>query len=148
MHIQKDSNPEMSKKFKRMFEGMRDARKLFRLFKTLVEYQKVLNLLKQSGSDPKVILSILSRASFGCYWVFDNLSILSKIKFLENVDTKKASQRAARFWFFGLIFGIAVTFVQLYELLNEEKQLTHQFKALKQQNATQADKSQQQLSQK
>ena len=45
MYATKDSNDELSKKFKGMFENMRDARKLFRLFKTLNEYHKLRQIL-------------------------------------------------------------------------------------------------------
>jgi hypothetical protein len=65
---------------------MRDARKLFRLFKSLVEYQKIQQLLKVKGPQHKQILNVLARLGFFFYWVFDNIQILAKVKFLEGVD--------------------------------------------------------------
>mmetsp|Transcript_41677 Transcript_41677/g.40045 ORF Transcript_41677/g.40045 Transcript_41677/m.40045 type:complete len:131 (+) Transcript_41677:120-512(+) len=123
MHHTKEGSPDRAKQFKVMFEGMRDARKLFRLFKSLVEYQKILVLLKQKQSDYKKVINILSRLSFLCYWVFDNLSILAKIKFLESVDKDKASKWAATFWLLGLFFGILSVLSQFYEVFLEEKNL-------------------------
>ena len=61
---------------------MRDARKLFRLFKSLNEYKKLMDLLKKDQSLEDLILSIITRIGFLLYWIFDNLAILSKIKIL------------------------------------------------------------------
>jgi peroxin-11B len=101
-------------------EGMRDARKLFRLFKSLMEYQKIIQLQKQKMPNHKKVLNILSRLGFLFYWVFDNLQILSKVKFLDGVDTTKAAKRACFFWLLGLIFSIALVLVQMYETNYEE----------------------------
>ena len=57
---------------------------------------------------------------FLLYWIFDNLSILSKIKFLDGIDTAKAAKRAATFWFIALLFGLAVVLVSMYETNQEE----------------------------
>ena len=102
---------------------MRDARKLFRLFKSLVEYQKIVQIQKQKGPEHKKILSILSRLGFLFYWVFDNIQILAKIKYLDGVDKEKAGKRACFFWLLGLVFSIALVFVQMYEAAYEEVQL-------------------------
>jgi hypothetical protein len=53
----------------------------------------------------------LSRLGFFFYWIFDNLQILAKVKFLEGVDKEKAGKRAAFFWLLGLLFSIAVTII-------------------------------------
>ena len=55
-------------------EGMRDARKLFRLGKSIVEYQKIIQLSNQKGvPQHKKILNVLSRLGFFFYWIFDNI---------------------------------------------------------------------------
>ena len=42
MHLQrKGNNEQLAKQFEGLFTSMRDARKLFRLFKSLMEYQKI-----------------------------------------------------------------------------------------------------------
>ena len=92
-------------------DGIRDARKLFRLFKSLMEYQKILQLQKQKQPEHKKILGILARLGFLFYWLFDNLSILAKIKYLEGVDKDKAAKRASYFWLLGLIFSIILVLV-------------------------------------
>lgn len=105
---------------------MRDARKLFRLFKSLMEYQKVMQFSKQKMPQHKKLLSILSRLGFLFYWVFDNLSILGKIKYLEGVDINKAAKRASFFWLLGLIFSVILVLIQMYETAVEEAQLKAQ----------------------
>ena len=102
---------------------MRDARKLFRLFKSVVEYQKIVQLQKQKAPEHKKLLNILSRAGFFFYWIFDNLQILAKVKFLEGVDKEKAGKRAAFFWLLGLLFSIAVVVIEMVEVAREEAKL-------------------------
>ena len=63
--------------------GMRDARKLFRLFKSINEYQKIIELIKKGSLDPtNLILQIGTRLGFLLYWFFDNIAILCAIKFI------------------------------------------------------------------
>lgn len=73
---------EIAQKVGALFGAMRDARKLFRLFKSLNEYKKLMDLLKKDQSLEDLILSIITRIGFLLYWIFDNLAILSKIKIL------------------------------------------------------------------
>ncbi len=69
----------------------------------------------------------MSRLGFLFYWIFDNLQILAKVKFLEGVDKEKAGKRAAFFWLLGLIFSIAVTIIQMLEVAADEKKLREKF---------------------
>ena len=101
-------------------EGMRDARKLFRLFKSLMEYQKICQFQKMKLPPHKKTLNILSRLGFLLYWVFDNIQILTKVKYLQNVDQAKAAKRACFFWLLGLLFSVLLVFVQMYETAQEE----------------------------
>jgi hypothetical protein len=84
---------------------MRDARKLFRLFKSLNEFKKIKELLAvKNGINIDVVLNILVRGSFMIYWLFDNLAILSKIKVLEK-DPKPFGKLGATFWLLALVFN-------------------------------------------
>ena len=94
---------------------MRDARKLFRLFKSLMEYQKIQELLKKPDVPHKKLLNILSRLGFFFYWIFDNIQILGKVKYLNGVDVEKAGKRASFFWLLALIFSVAGVLIQMYE---------------------------------
>ena len=78
---------------------------MFRLFKSVNEYHKIIALLGIKAKNQNLHYSnILCRVGFMIYWFFDNLSILARIKFLENVDKEKASWRAAFWWLIGLVF--------------------------------------------
>jgi len=63
-------------------ENMTVSRKLFRLFKWLNEYVQIKKLLTSDYSKIDKCLYILTKMAFFMYWVFDNLEILIKIKFL------------------------------------------------------------------
>ena len=106
---------------------MRDARKLFRLGKSIVEYQKIMQLSAQKTSQHKKALNILSRLGFFFYWIFDNLQILAKVKFLQGVDKEKAAKRAAFFWLLGLIFSVILVVIQMIETAKEEAQLKRDY---------------------
>ena len=106
---------------------MRDARKLFRLAKSLVEYKKMQELYAQKSPQHLKILNILSRLGFFFYWIFDNIQILAKVKFLEGVDKEKAGKRAAFFWFLGLVFSVSVVVIQMLEVAQEEGKLKQQY---------------------
>lgn len=87
---------------------MRDARKLFRLFKTVNEVKKIKDLFgSKTPYSFDNIMNILVRFFFGLYWVFDNLSILSKIKII-NQDAKSHGKTGATFWFLALICNLIV----------------------------------------
>lgn len=79
----------MEKKLDALFCNMRDARKLFRLFKSLKEYGKLLELIakKDTMAFQDFILNALTRIFFLLYWLFDNLNILSKLGLLK-MDAK------------------------------------------------------------
>lgn len=100
---------------------MRDARKLFRLFKSVNEAHKILEILNKGGSDQvDVVLNLLNRFGFLLYWIFDNISILGSIKFL-TVDNKKYAKYGAFFWFWALIFSLIQTIKKLNDLSEREK---------------------------
>ena len=96
---------------------MRDARKLFRLFKTINEVKKIQDLLKAELTTENV-LSILVRVFFGIYWFFDNLNILSKIKILSH-DPKRMGKLGATFWLLALVTNLILLVKQL--IANVEK---------------------------
>ena len=97
---------------------MSNARKLFRLFKTANEYHKILALLQKGSEDDfDLYLNIVNRIFFGLYWIFDNLVVLSTIKFIQR-DKAKLAKNAAWCWFLGLVTGL-ILYVR--NLINEQK---------------------------
>ena len=93
------------------------ARKLFRLFKSLNEWDTI----RKHLNDPmKNALPILARAAFFFYWLFDNLAVLIKIKFIQNWDVKAMSRRAAKFWLLGIWLTILIALMDLAKVAKEE----------------------------
>lgn len=109
-------------RFNGLFNNMKTARKLFRLFKTVNEYHKLMDILSKGELDQKAMLNALSRIAFGLYWFFDNLVVLGSVKFL-NVDAKQMNKYGAFWWFIGLLLGQAVAIITLAELAEEEAQV-------------------------
>ena len=85
---------------------MRDARKLFRLFKSVNEAKKIKDLTN-GVLDINLGLNILIKAFFLLYWFFDNLNILSKIKILSH-DPKKMAKWGSTFWLLALVTNLAL----------------------------------------
>jgi hypothetical protein len=83
---------------------MRDARKLFRLFKSVNEAKKIKDLLEQDRTFDNVF-NILIRGFFLLYWFFDNLNILSKIKILKE-DPKRMAKIGSTFWLLALLTNL------------------------------------------
>lgn len=85
---------------------MKDARKLFRLFKTVNEVQKIMELVNKPDKDElNKALNILGRVFFGLYWVYDNLLILKTVKFLKG-DPKPDGKKGATCWLLGLFCSL------------------------------------------
>lgn len=102
----------------------RDSRKIFRLFKSINELQQLQlkvtkDLVWQQNRTP-VYLDILSRLGFFFYWIFDNIQILSSIKFIK-ADPNYHLKLASWGWFVGIIFGIARHLYDLMELLKKKR---------------------------
>lgn len=60
---------------------MKNARKLFRLAKTLNEIDKIRAIVSSDKLDKTdKTLQVLARAGFGVFWLFDNFSILHAVR--------------------------------------------------------------------
>ena len=104
---------------------MSNARKLFRVLKSLIEWQKINVLLGKAGSMPalKFILQMIPRVAFFIYWIFDTLVVLSKIKFLTSIDQAKVMYRWAFLWTIGNFTTLLGALLELFELSQEESKL-------------------------
>lgn len=116
---------------------MRDARKLFRLFKSLNELQKIMEFISKGSTDQvDLILNLLNRLGFFLYWIFDNIAILSTIKFVQ-AETKKMAKYGAFFWFWALVFSIIQT---IRKLIDNVKRISIEEGDLNRVNNEQAEK--------
>lgn len=106
-----------------MTANMSTARKLFRLFKTFNEYVKIIAIRNGKLPDWEKHLQIITRIAFAFYWIFDNLSVLIKVKFLDGYDLKAMARRASKAWLSGIILSIIVALLELSKLSNRKSQL-------------------------
>ena len=102
------------------------ARKLFRLFKSFNEWIKIKEFLAGDLSKVDKYLSVATRLAFLLYWLFDNLSVLIKIKFITSFDLAHATKRANGFWLLGLILGIIHAIRNLMMAVKEQASLLAQ----------------------
>jgi hypothetical protein len=104
---------------------MADARKLFRLFKWINEYQKTMDFLEKppEGWDQiDIIGNILARISFAGFWAFDNLFILAKLKIIRR-DSEGFKKPAQFFWWLGLLFNLVLALRKISQLRQEHASL-------------------------
>lgn len=92
-------------------ESIKDARKLFRLLKSIIEYQKLIDILLDDEDDLLKLFRVLGQICFFFYWFFDNISILCKIKLLKG-DFTKLNILASVFWLASLLISIPVLAIQ------------------------------------
>ena len=104
---------------------MSNARKLFRILKSLMEYKKINALLGKADSMPihRLILMLAPRISSFFYWIFDTLIVLSKIKFLTTIDLKWCTYRHALLWTFTNLTQALGAIIELVEIGKEEAKL-------------------------
>jgi len=104
---------------------MANARKLFRLFKSLLEYKKINTILGKADSMQvhKLILALIPRIAFFIFWLFDHLLILTKIKVLNGWDLKWITYRWALCWTIANWVSVIGAIVELCELNKEEAKL-------------------------
>ena len=110
---------------------LRDARKIFRIFKGINELQyigdKITNDMCFSASS-KDIVDVIGKLFYFFYWFFDNLSILSKTKLISNLDTNKLTKLAMLSWFLGNVASIIKLIMDLDNLFKQKLKLDPQSK--------------------
>lgn len=85
-----NGDKELALRFDGLFVGMRNARKLFRLFKTINEYQKLVEILTKKGNSFDKALNALNRIFFGLYWyVLLDIGSLTTLESLELSSSSK-----------------------------------------------------------
>jgi hypothetical protein len=102
---------------------MSTARKLFRLFKSFNEYVKIKNINKEDIPGLDKSLAILARLGFLFYWLFDNLAVLIKVKFIQNMDLKATARKASKCWLFGIVLSIVCALMAIYKTAAKQTKL-------------------------
>ena len=100
------ADPKQQERLNGLFIASRDARKMFRLWKFVHEYQAIGKAISDVSIDlPEMILQILARSTYFIYWIFDNLQCLSAIKFLK-MDAVALGKKSNMAWFVAVIFTL------------------------------------------
>lgn len=85
---------------------MREARMLFRLLKSLTEYEKLMKTLSRPIIDEwDFILNVVNRLSYLFFWILDNIYVLSLMKIIKK-DPAKFLKYGSVFWFVALLTKI------------------------------------------
>ena len=109
---------------------MKDARKLFRLFKSLNEFKKILDIVEKGDKPTDLVLKLITRVGFLLYWMFDNLAILSKIKVL-SFDAKSIGKKGSTCWFIALFSTLILTIKDLFLISKKIMKIQKYFTFLK-----------------
>ena len=113
-------DPELLTRLNGLFAASRDARKMFRLFKSVHEYDTIVKAQLNPTMKPfPKLMTILSRASFFVYWIFDNLGMLATIKLIKK-DPKSLTKTAMTAWFIALVFTLINVLKNLADCYSEE----------------------------
>lgn len=99
------------------------ARKLFRLAKFFNEYLTIKKTLAGDAKPVDKYLTVATRLAFLLYWVFDNLGVLVKIKFLHGFDLANTVRRANSFWLLGLVLTLIGGIRSMIKLISEAGKL-------------------------
>ena len=99
------------------------ARKLFRLFKFFNEYATIKAALGKDTNAVDKYLQVLTRLAFLLYWVFDNLGVLIKVKFIKSMDMVSVLHKANTFWLLGLVLTVVGGVRSLMKLAVQGKEL-------------------------
>jgi len=75
----------------------------------------------------KLVLNVLCRISFMIYWVFDNLFILTKVKFLTSFEKTHMQLRSAQFWMMGILFSLAIVAVNFSDIFRDQAEVMRKF---------------------
>eukprot|EP00922_Rhytidocystis_sp_ex-Travisia-forbesii_P032295 GHVS01048015.1.p1 GENE.GHVS01048015.1~~GHVS01048015.1.p1 ORF type:complete len:309 (+),score=52.76 GHVS01048015.1:105-1031(+) len=142
-----DTNKDVSARLASLYKTSSDSRKIFRLGKFMNEYVKLRNLARELQHSRKEqqrlmeedegsmclcseaitsnTLQFVSRAGFMGYWIFDALSILSKIRVYKG-NTPNLAKKAGGLWFIGLVFGLVFELYRLKRSFEREAVLKQQ----------------------
>lgn len=117
------SNKEVEERLAGVFLAARDARKVFRLGKSLNELHSILSISRSSElTHSDKTYHILSRAGFMVYWLLDNIYILSLYDIIV-FDYSPLSKWQNGAWFIALLLALVLNLRNLLKSFTEEAML-------------------------
>ncbi len=117
--LQGDPKSDLGARMKALVALFSGARKLGRILKSLSEYQKLIAALDSNEALHKQTLEVVSRASFGVYWLYDNLGWLTKAKVLDG-DEKSLNYKAGVGWSLATFSSLLLAVIKLAENVQKE----------------------------
>eukprot|EP01083_Nonionella_stella_P294979 1002542_1 len=116
------NDPELASKFKKLDSGLSTARKVDRLFWSLVDFQTIIDVINDpSKSDKLKLISIIGGLASAYHWYCDNIVFLGKIKALDNIDTFAVATSGAKGDFIGIIVNLYLLFLKIQKEENEKQ---------------------------
>lgn len=104
---------------------------MFRLFKSIDEYQSVVHLVFYGEEELLTLFHIATKSLYFFYWVFDNISIAAKVK-LFNLDSQRYHRVGVRIRLAALLLSVAVYFYEIrYKNHTPEQRQSLDLKAAK-----------------
>ncbi len=119
--LQSDPKSDLGARMKALVALFSGARKLGRILKSLSEYQKLIAALDGNEAVHKQTLEVVSRASFGVYWFYDNLGWLTKAKVLDG-DEKSLNYKASVGWSLATFSSLLLALIKLAENVQKENE--------------------------
>ena len=117
------SNKDVEERLSGVFHAARDARKIFRLGKSLNEFHAILSITHSSALTPSdKTYHIMSRVGFMLYWLLDNIYILSLYDIIV-FDYSPLSKWQNATWFGSLFLALLLNLRNLLKSFAEEAML-------------------------
>ncbi len=117
------SNKEVEERLVGVFNASRDARKMFRLGKSLNELHAIISISRSSElTDSDKTYHIMSRAGFMLYWLLDNIYILSLYDIIV-FDYSPLAKWQNGTWFTALFLALILNLRNLLKSFTEEAML-------------------------
>jgi len=132
-----DPKSDWGQRFDGLYSTTGTGRKLFRIGKSLNEYETLRGLIsKGPDGDPiKYYLSVVKQLSFISYWFFDNIGFGIRAKFLK-YDKKSTGLYGSYGWTIGSVCGLLIA---LYEYQKSTAKVAKKIKAYKEAKAAGKD---------
>jgi hypothetical protein len=129
---QRDPKSDWAKRMGTLFAFTRDSRKLFALFKWVVEYDKLRKLMK-GPQNTQTSLQIVSALGMLAYWYFDNMIFLVKANVIQN--SPKYAKLSMLGWLVALSVAVIFDTQTLADNFSKESRLRSQYGVSSDKNA-------------
>jgi hypothetical protein len=100
------------------------------LLKSIIEYQKLIEILLDDEDNLLKVFRVFGQIFFFLYWLFDNFSILCKIKLIKG-NFNRLNVIASIFWMLSLCIAVPVNAIQARTNPDIDKARTHALESVR-----------------